>query len=169
VRPNGPKPLGGCFPLGGAPVGRVAAGLDRVAVVEGVVLEWHLVEVRLHNAHAHDAHAHAHAHAYAHACDAGTGADAIVRSLRSGATTTPQGGAKARRLRLPRRRSVRRRSPLPMHALRRAAALWRAMASCGELWRAVASCGELWRAVASCGEMWRDVASYGELCWAGAP
>ena len=36
------------FHMAAVPVGRVAAGLDRVAVVEGVVLERHLVEVRLH-------------------------------------------------------------------------------------------------------------------------
>ena len=45
---KGWRPRCGGLPRGGAPVGRVAAGLDRVAVVEGVVLEWHLVEVRLH-------------------------------------------------------------------------------------------------------------------------
>ena len=36
------------FHMAAVPVGRVTAGLDRVAVVEGVVLERHLVEVRLH-------------------------------------------------------------------------------------------------------------------------
>ena len=48
-RPSGPRPLRGGPRRGhgGAPVGRVAAGLDGVAVVEGVVLEGHLVEVRL--------------------------------------------------------------------------------------------------------------------------
>ena len=68
-------------------------------------------------------------------------------TIRDGATTTPQGGANARRLHHSWWRSVGRRLPLPPHALRRAAA------SCGELWRAAASCGELRRAAASCGEL----------------
>eukprot|EP00964_Phaeocystis_antarctica_P035437 scaffold20238_cov65-Phaeocystis_antarctica.AAC.4 len=64
-------------------------------------------------------------------------------TTRDGATTTPQGGANARRLHHSWWRSVGRRLPLPPHALRRAGELRRAAASCGELWLAAASCGEL--------------------------